>query len=219
LKASDYKYIFQSIFLFDNYTNDQQMVSALVYRFTWIQRITRDYFFYDQSGPTKDLQNLLAIPLQFSINAYQFANFTPETNGSNWSMPDEALTSATAGRTVSRLVILSSTAWFFIGTALTLLLLASVGIIFILSLQHSMPQALSTGIGDIDILWWADRIRVKKPNTHHESASDHSAEQVTLAQVAKAADDESSWNLARRFRFWKVEVVGEQQDNPHLSKI
>ncbi|PMD43061.1 hypothetical protein L207DRAFT_454895, partial [Hyaloscypha variabilis F] len=149
LNASDYMTIFKKIMIPTSAATetDRAGIESLIYTLTWLHRTYRGSFPDDQNSLVTNLHNFLAIPLQFTVTAYQYANYTA---GGNFSLPEDTVTVATNGWSRSRLAIQPWTGWLFIIAAAALLLVVMAGILWILGQKAPLPPA--TGIGDFDDL-------------------------------------------------------------------
>jgi hypothetical protein len=206
LSASDYMTIFQKIFVPTNFSaaTDRSGIDALVYSITWLHRTYRGSFPDDQNSLVTNLHNLLSIPLQFTVTAVQFANYTTSLN---FSMPADTMTTATSGWSASKLVIQLWTGWLFIGSAAALLIVVLVGIGWILSLRTPLPRA--SGIGDLDTLRLAGRIRTKKSATRQgqpnmDRGGSEEMPLMDFTQIEEVADKDSAWKLAKEIWGWRV---------------
>ncbi|KAK4450959.1 hypothetical protein QBC34DRAFT_484187 [Podospora aff. communis PSN243] len=119
-------------------------INSILYDITWLHR-TYEVTFPDQKdAPLTYLSNFLAVPLQFGVVAVEFANYTvPKAvvdaflDGKGFLLPEELRTVAWTG-------------WVFIGGAIVMLVLAAVGIAWVLS--RPVKGIGRSGIPELDIL-------------------------------------------------------------------
>jgi len=205
LAASDYTTILRRILVPapGATAEDVAGVSSLVYSLTWLHRTEQGYFSHDQNSLLTNLHNFLAIPLQFTVTAFQFANYSQAVLP--FPMPDESRTTAPAGASQTRLLILAWTGWVFIAAAVLLLTLVAAGIVCILSMHKPLPP--TSGLGDIDILRSAKQIQARRRPTRRGRTNNTGILGDETTQLAKAVDrveEDSAWKLAKEFRTWNV---------------
>jgi hypothetical protein len=198
LITSDYMTIFKKIMIPTNASTvpDIAAIDSLTYALTWLHRTYMSSFPDDQNSLITNLHNFLAIPLQFTVTAVQFANYT--SMGMNFSMPEYTETVATDGWSKSFLAIQPWTGWLFIGAAAALLLVAMAGILWIIA--QEAPLKPVTGIGDIDALRLAGEINLRRENRDRE----RSISLTTLMDFVQDTHKDSSWGWAKEMRGWKV---------------
>lgn len=97
LLADDYLEVYRRVFLPTSNTSsvENASINALTYSLTWLQRTQEFFFSANQNILHNDLHNFLAIPLQISVNAYQFVNYSSLVGSLH--MPAENLVVATGG--------------------------------------------------------------------------------------------------------------------------
>ncbi|KAH8666953.1 hypothetical protein BX600DRAFT_540210 [Xylariales sp. PMI_506] len=196
LASSEYLTIFKKILLSNALDNsvDNSSIDDLNYSLTWLHRTYTGYFPDDQNSLLTNLHNLLAIPFQFTITAYQFANSTSTLLP--FPMPADSQTVATGGWSSSKLTIQSWTGYLFISTAGFLFLATLVGIVWILFLPTALPYG--SGIGDLDSLnlarWVTTSRGVGERLTLLEFGTGHQA--VQKRSSLKLAKDIGSWRVS-----------------------
>lgn len=96
LNASDYMTIFQKVLIPTNSSSqaDNHSIDALLYSIAWLHRTYLGSLPYDQNSVLTNLQNFISIPIQFTVTAYEFVNYTTNLN---FSMPSDTMTTATNG--------------------------------------------------------------------------------------------------------------------------
>ena len=197
VNASDYLAIFKKIMIPTSAATDpdRAAIYSLIYTLTWLHRTYRGSFPDDQNSLVTNLHNFLAIPLQFTVTAVQFANYT--VVGGKFPLPEDTATVATDGWSKSRLAIQPWTGWLFIVAAAAMLLAVMTGILWILGEASLAP---ATGIRDFDTLRLAGRIKVKRERRRDGEREDA----ITLIDFARVTDIDSAWGLAKEMRGWKV---------------
>ena len=190
LNASDYMTIFKKIMIPTSAATDTDRagIDFLIYTLTWLHRTYLGSFPDDQNSLVTNLHNFLAIPLQFTVTAVQYANYTAD---GKFPLPEDTTTIATNGWSKSRLAIQPWTGWLFIAAAAALLLAVMAGILWILRREAPSPPA--TGIGDFDTLRLARKIKVGRDE-----------ERTTLMDFANDTNIDSVWDLAKDMQGWKV---------------
>jgi hypothetical protein len=178
---------------------DRAGIESLIYSLTWLQRTYIGSFPDDQNSLVTNLHNFLAIPLQFTITAYQYANYTA---GGSFSLPEDTMTVATDGWYRSRLAIQPWTGWLFIVAAAALLLAIIAGILWILGQKAPLPFA--TGIGDFDNLRLARELKIK-------SGTGRTEVRKKLIDFAGDRHKDSTWGLAREMGGWEVVAYDVQE--------
>ena len=195
LIVSDYMTIFRKIMIptNDSTVPDIAAIDSLTYALTWLHRTYMGSFPDDQNSLITNLHNFLAIPLQFTVTAVQFANYS--VPGMNFTMPEDTATVATDGWSKSFLAIQPWTGWLFIGAAAALLLGVMAGILWII--VQEVPLEPVIGIGDVDTLRLADKINLRKESEDGVSTK-------TLMDFVNDTRKDSTWGWAKEMRGWKV---------------
>ena len=140
---------------------DKNNINALNYFLTWAHRTYRYSFPDDRNTLIMTLHNFLAVPLQFTVTAVQFSNYTAGQLGlGSFPMPDDTTTVATSGRSSSRLFIQAWAGWLFIAWNLALLVFVFVGILFMLLQGTNLPQAI--GVEELDVVRSLEHIKCAK---------------------------------------------------------
>lgn len=140
---------------------DSTNINALNYFLTWAHRTYRYSFPDDRNTLISTLHNFLAVPLQFTVTAVQFSNYTAGQLGlGSFPMPNDTITVATSGRSSSRLFIQPWAGWLFIAGNLALLVFVLGGILFMLLQETKLPQ--TTGVDELDFARSLEHIRCAK---------------------------------------------------------
>ncbi|KAK1760044.1 hypothetical protein QBC47DRAFT_312218 [Echria macrotheca] len=142
MSAADYTAIFRAALIPSTKATqaDTYVISTLIYFGTWMHRTYSKTFPNDDESPVAMLQNLLAVPIQFSTTAQEYANYS---SGLSFPLPDEMITEAQGGRASSRLVIPKWTGWVFIAVdgVVHVVVIFSVATLFIM--KRGMPEGRS----------------------------------------------------------------------------
>lgn len=140
---------------------DKNNINALNYFLTWAHRTYRYSFPDDRNTLITTLHNFLAVPLQFTVTAVQFSNYTAEQLGlGSFPMPNDTITIATSGRSSSRLFIQPWAGWLFIAGNLALLAFICGGIMFMLLQETKLPH--TTGVEELDVIRSLENITCAK---------------------------------------------------------
>jgi hypothetical protein len=153
LNASDYIAMWEKMFIPTNYSNsnDLTMMRAFTFSLTWMLRLYDDDFPDDTKTPLMQLQNFLAIPLQFMVTCVQFANSSTSDNGSGiLTLPENMHVTAAIGKSDTRLRGKPWAVWTFIGSAS--LFIVAVGAVLLWMLLQEEPLPESSGYPEIDIV-------------------------------------------------------------------
>lgn len=197
---------------------DKNNINALNYFLTWAHRTYRYSFPDDRNTLITTLHNFLAVPLQFTVTAMQFSNYTAEQLGlGSFPMPNDTITVATSGRSSSRLFIQPWAGWLFIAGNIILLAFIFGGIVFMLLQETKLPH--TTGVEELDVVRSLENIKcAKTPQgiTRQPAASaaaeplPREAEEpnvVTLDHIAlhlPVSEALSSWARILYLRKWRV---------------
>lgn len=198
---------------------DSTNINALNYFLTWAHRTYRYSFPDDKNTLVTTLHNFLAVPLQFTVTAVQFSNYTASQLGlGSFPMPNDTITVATSGSSSSRLFIQPWAGWLFIAGNLALLLFILGGIVFMLLHETKLPQ--TTGVEELDFARSLEHIKCAKgpERTARRPAARATANRslptapeelnmVPLDQVAfhlVAPKRISSWGRTLYLRQWRV---------------
>ncbi|KAK3314210.1 hypothetical protein B0H66DRAFT_458567, partial [Apodospora peruviana] len=120
LSAANYTRIFERALVANVNSSavDRSNINMLVYTVTWMHRTFLKSFPGDNNSSVSNLHNFLAVPIQFSVTANEYANYTVTERGwekvVQFPMPDEMITVARGGSSSSRLAILPWAGWVFI---------------------------------------------------------------------------------------------------------
>lgn len=220
LKASEYLAIANRVLVPTSYESevDKNNINALNYFLTWAHRTYQYSFPDDRNSLITTLHNFLAVPLQFTVTAVQFSNYTAEQLGlGSFPMPNDTITVATSGRSSSRLFIQPWAGWLFISGNLALLAFIFGGIVFMLLQENKLPHA--TGVDELDVVRSLESIRcARKPQRTASRATssaalrtvpraDEDLNAVPLDHIAlhlTASESLSSWSRVRYLRQWRV---------------
>jgi hypothetical protein len=180
LSASNYKTLMGYIFLPNSRSSppeadpgtDLANVNALVYSITWMHRLYKSTLVTDKYSLVAALHNFLAIPIQFSVTANIYANYTAKvqfglTRG--FALNDTMITTVRGGKQSSRFVIL-----YWVGVAFIVAgaVIHGAVLAWVLWVVHrwngrsDVPE--ETGLVEIDAIRAARRVEVveDKPHTH-----------------------------------------------------
>ncbi|KAK5656045.1 hypothetical protein OQA88_5184 [Cercophora sp. LCS_1] len=110
MDASVFKEVMELIFVprVNASATDLAAVNALIYSITWMHRLYKSTLPSDNYSLTVALHNLLAIPLQFSVTANIYTNYTATSLGGLTgvvTLNDSMITTARGGQQSSRFVI------------------------------------------------------------------------------------------------------------------
>ncbi|KAL2272190.1 hypothetical protein FJTKL_07434 [Diaporthe vaccinii] len=197
---------------------DKNNINALNYFLTWAHRTYRYSFPDDRNTLITTLHNFLAVPLQFTVTAVQFSNYTAEQLGlGSFPMPNDTITVATSGRSSSRLFIQPWAGWLFIAGNIVLLAFIFGGILFMLFQETKLPH--TTGVEELDVVRSLETIRcAKRPQrTARQPAAaaavrplSRAAEELNalpldyIALHLTASPPLSSWARILYLRQWRV---------------
>jgi hypothetical protein len=192
---------------------DIHNINALAFALTWSHRNYGEVFPDDKSTLANLLHNFLAIPLQFTVTAVQWSNYSvvgkglevPSGMDAVFSLPNEMITRATSGSMSQRLVIQNWAGGLFIAATFALLLLVLYGIGRVLRLREPLP--ITSGIGDIDIMSSAeDMMFTQKPRQAgsgghvDEAGCGIPREEMSLLEFTRDLDTASYLDLAKKLR-------------------
>jgi hypothetical protein len=127
---------------------DNQSINVTLSRLAWKYR-TYTEFFPDHNVPLEQLRNFLLVPLQFSVTAMQYVNYTmalPPADIQDFAL--ELMTTATGGQSIQKFVSPLWTSLTFIASGCAVVLLS--GIAFVRILSQDSPVPTSSGITEID---------------------------------------------------------------------
>lgn len=164
LNATEYLAIAKRILIPTSFESevDRTNINALNYFLTWAHRTYRYSFPDDKNTLVTTLHNFLAVPLQFTVTAIQFSNYTTAGHSGVglFPMPNDTITVATSGRSSSRLFIQPWAGWLFIAGNLALLAFIFGGIVFMLLQDNKLPQA--TGVDELDFARSLEHLKCAK---------------------------------------------------------
>ena len=225
LNESEYRTIFEKITIPTNTSgpNDVWAINSVINTFTWVQRNYNLVFPHDTSSLMTYLHNVIAIPLQFTITAKQFANYTVANNPAleaavgRFPLPEDQRTTAASGASQSRMLIPVWTGALFITAVILLLVAILAAIMWILTRPTSLPY--STGIGAIDALRSASAYTVVE--RHAPLTSQRSDEglvsYIPLWEFALSPDipGNVSWlDMTKKLRRCQVTAVDLEAQTP-----
>ena len=211
LNISDYTTILNEVLVPNENTSqsDNISINALTYALTWMHRTYDEVFPSDNNSLITNLYNFLVIPQLFMVTAVQLCNYTVIEDGleaelGDFPMPDDMITTATGGRSTSRLVILPWTGYLFIAINVVVLLFILGGLVWILFQPRALPS--STGVDELDSLRLAEKTRYVSPATKGERNMDSSA----LIKWARNLDPSSRsrrQDLRKTLRGSRIEIM------------
>ena len=211
LNVSDYTTILNEVLVPNENTSqsDNISINALTYALTWMHRTYDEVFPSDNNSLITNLYNFLVIPQLFMVTAVQLCNYTVIEDGleaeqGDFPMPDDMITTATGGRSTSRLVILPWTGYLFIAINVVVLLFILGGLVWILFQPRALPS--STGVDELDSLRLAEKTRYVSPATKGERNMDSSA----LIKWARNLDPSSRsrrQDLRKTLRGSRIEIM------------
>ncbi|KAK3386865.1 hypothetical protein B0H63DRAFT_141637 [Podospora didyma] len=226
LDATDYRRIWNKILLLpkDNTSTTpliQTKVNSILYDLTWLHRTYQVSFPDQKQTPVNYLHNFLAVPLQFSIVAHEFVNYTHPLIAQvlgGLPLPEEMQTVAVSGWSSSRLIIQEWTGWVFISGSVAVLVSAMVCIVWIATRPD--PLFSTTGVPELDILRVTER--EGGGGQHGYGVIDDMPVRNTSSSVARGRQPgnlttlpngrvsrgvPSGWRLALSLRHWRIRAV------------
>lgn len=222
LSAADYMGIVTRVLVPNNTSSadDISNINALIYSVTWMHRLYANSFPDDRNSIVTNLHNFLAVPLQFSVTALQYANYTVAKNPGaeilygRFPLPDDMVTAAVDGVPSTRLEILDWTGWLFIAGVAAVQLFVLLGILWVLCQERAVP--MSRGVQELDDLETSSSLTCfpgkKSAALAHEcdeGGRRPDAETFTLMEVAEGRGipaDSRGWRLAWRLRHWRIAI-------------
>lgn len=220
LNATEYLAIANRVLIPTSFESevDKNNINALNYFLTWAHRTYRYSFPDDRNTLITTLHNFLAVPLQFTVTAVQFSNYTAEQLGlGSFPMPNDTITVATSGRSSSRLFIQPWAGWLFIAGNLALLAFILGGVVFMLLQETKLPH--TTGVDELDVVRSLETIRcAERPQRAARQPAVSAAARplptateelnvVSLDHIALhliASEPISSWARILYLRQWRV---------------
>ena len=181
---------------------DLHTIATLAFNMGWMHRTIGGVFPGNTGTIVTSLENVLAVPLQWSITAWQFANYTMAPGSGLFAMPEEMLTVARGGRYVQRLVIQTWTGWTFIAVHAFILFFVLGNIVWIMR-----TEGVRDGVPDVpelDTLAMAKQMRCYKKS--RELDGQDFEQRKLLGELADDVKDKSSWTAAGEMKGWWVEV-------------
>jgi hypothetical protein len=151
LPVSQYRAIWDKIFIPNakSTSADRTLIESLTWSMGWLLRFYEDDFPDDNTTPLRHLQNFLAVPIQFAIACIIQANST-NFPGFTFPLPDDMITTAEGGVSTQRLVGQKWTLAVFIATAGTLLVIALVVLLWMITIKAGLPPV--SDIPEVDIM-------------------------------------------------------------------
>ena len=207
LHARQYMDIFEKAFVpSPNATSiDNATVATLAFNLGWMHRTFTEVFPDNTGTIVTSLENVLAVPLQWSVTAHQLANYSlaARSPSSNFfALPDNMLTVARGGKSVQRLAIQPWSGCTFIATHVAILLFVLANIIWIM--QASPIREVAHSLPELDMLAMAPKItcykRSKEPDVQGYE------QELLLNELADEIKDVSSCKAAKELRDWRVKV-------------
>ncbi|KAK4164607.1 hypothetical protein QBC43DRAFT_210198 [Cladorrhinum sp. PSN259] len=149
-----------------DFDRDTHNIDALIDAITWMHRTFLKSFPSDRTSATSNLQNLLAVPVQFSVTARSFANYSVVEKGLQdrfqFPLPESMRTLATGGWSKQRLKILPWAGALFIGADLAVHIAMGLGIVWLLMIREDREVNLpdEAGIKEWEDVREAGRVQV-----------------------------------------------------------
>jgi hypothetical protein len=217
LYARQYLDIFRKAFVpnEDAAMMDNATVATLGFNVGWLHLTFTEVFPGNTGTINTTLENVLTVPLQWSVTAYQFINYTSEARDPNsdaFAIPDDMLTVARGGKSVQRLAIQAWTGWVFIVAHMVILLFVLGNIIWIMGTPLLRDDV--AGVPELDNVAMAGMIRGYKyekngafwrPNTKGRKPDDHVHSRL-LDGLALEVKDKSSWKAMTELRRWRLRL-------------
>ncbi|KAK3989060.1 hypothetical protein QBC44DRAFT_328316 [Cladorrhinum sp. PSN332] len=150
-----------------DFNRDTHNINSLIDAIAWMHRTFLKSFPSDRTSATSMLQNILSVPVQFSMTARTYANYTVVERGLQehvqFPLPESMRTVATGGWSRQRLKILPWAGALFIGVDLAVHLAVGVGIVWILWVRKDREVALpdEVGVKELEDVREARRVRVE----------------------------------------------------------
>lgn len=212
--------------LTDKQLRDADNINSLVYAITWMHRTFLKSFPSDRISSISNLHNLLAVPVQFSVTARTYANYSQTLF--QLPLPETMRTTATGGKSRSRLKIQQWAGWLFIGADLAVHAGMVAGIVWILFLRDGEPLPPDSAFKEIQVVREADKMEVVQANvdtwprlllaklgwltccriSNSSFDEDGKSEKIPLLQFSRECggdNDLSAFKLAKSFR--RVRVI------------
>ena len=171
-------------------------VATLGFDVGWLHRTFNGVFPDNTDTIVTSLENVLTVPLQFSIVAYQYANYT-FTSSHKFPIPDDMLAVARGGRSVQRLAIQTWTSWLFIATHIAILLFVLVNVVWIMHTPH-----IRDGLAHLPELEALTTARVTTCNETpwQEADEDELRSLSAMEELASEIKDMSTWEAAKKLK-------------------
>jgi hypothetical protein len=207
---------------------DNSTVATLAFNLAWMHRTFTEVFPDNTGTIGASLENLLAIPLQLSVIAYQYANYTdvqlPLSNA--WVIPESMITVAYGGRSVQRLAVQPGTGWSFIVMQIVILLFVLINIMWIMWAPRICDNYAH--LPELDTLARARTITCYKdggPPVQQSASNDENSDGGSPAQQSAPNDENSDeassplgklaletqsmslWQGAKQIRGWRFKVA------------
>jgi hypothetical protein len=216
LNSTEYLNIAKKLMLPSVTSNRQanDSIAALTYALTWVHRTYSNTFQGESNTLTTALENFLTIPLQWTVTAFQFANYsTPESLVSvlgDFVLPEDMITKASGGSSSQRLAIKNWTGWTFIAVDAAVLFFVLANIIWMLRPEETLPR--TTGVAEIDTYNMSRRVqyvRMDKKTSfrqHYGNGVPTIDLRTSLGSLACSTKNLSSFSLAKEIRHWRVKL-------------
>lgn len=223
LSAADYITLFSKLLIPSAGETDALIITkinSIIYDLTWLHRTYQVTFPDQKDTPTSYLRNFLAVPLQFAVVATEFANYSIPADvlkaffgEDGLPLPEVMRTVAVGGKSTTMLLIKEWTGWAFIGGAIVMLLVATGGVVWVLSRPVKVVGRI--GIPELDILRVGGWDRGDENGIERGEQTDIRAGEPTPrgltelpgGTVGRDQHDASSWKLAAALKYWRVVSV------------
>ncbi|TQV95396.1 hypothetical protein IF1G_06383 [Cordyceps javanica] len=128
---------------------DLAVINLNIKKMAWKYRAYTE-FFPDHDTPVELLRNVLAVPIQFSVAALQYVNYTAADPTHKRPFPSELRTTATGGYSIKRYAGPAWVAWTFIAAGAAVVVATGACFAWILAQQRPVPR--KSGVGEVDFM-------------------------------------------------------------------
>jgi len=191
---------------------DNAAIATFGFNLGWTHRTFTEVFPDNSNTIVLTLENMLTIPLQFSITALQFANYTYSLPV--LPIPEDMHTVARGGITVQRLAIQPWTGYLFIATQAVSFLFVVVGgaVLTRHILRNDMknlPELASLNMAGETVCYQMQKPdSVCGPRRRNFDLPDKERSE-SLESLALELRGMTSWQAANKLRSWRVQVAAE----------
>ncbi|KAK7217792.1 hypothetical protein V2G26_005795 [Clonostachys chloroleuca] len=215
VSASDTRAIWDHIFTPRNKSGDldYQSINVTLHRLAWKYRTYFEWF-PDDDAPVEQLQNFLAVPMQFGVTAMQYTNYTMVTPEDKRDFTREMVTTATGGKSIQKFVGQTWTSWTFITAGIFVVLSSGSAFWWIITRGNVVPNP--SGVIEID---FASKLVGTARQSKKESNPDSDIERYRdMVRDSSQRMDTDSASLFKAFKRWRVEIEGtEKMDQKELQ--